>query len=337
MFLSSPFRYAVEVGGDTLHWVAVNGKTLNCYLWSAPLFPDRSGRDDKQSPEGLRKALEKSLQECKNSVPKWSKSVQSTVEAGCLGGYLEMPHLSDQELEVAVPGAVCRHIPWGLEEVYLTIIKVPPLSANKERRGICYVVIPKAVVNEHKELLESVGLKPTEIELLPLALRREFLRNHPSCKNCVGLIHMTDRSTHVLFLKGPNPYYYRNFSTGRADFIYAVQMDGQLSWGDARSRLEQVDLEQGEVGVEPVLLRWLGEIGRCLRGLSSLAAAPPLVPTKLYLSGDKLPPGLSSRLQAETQLESCLDDWEKLQPDDSFAGSNSAPYKVALGLALADQ
>jgi Tfp pilus assembly PilM family ATPase len=334
VFFGSNFSYGLEVTEHEFRWVGLHRKDLSYHCFRCSLFGDREGKEHEQDSESYQRALKQAVETCKKNAPKWSKTVCSTVSSGCLGGFLELPSLTDKELEIAVPGAVCRKLPWNLEDIYLTVQKVEPLSGQGDVVGICYLAVQKQALIEQKSLLMKLGLKPSSIDLLPLALIREFETNHGAQDGPIGLVHLSDRHTHILFLKGSHPYFYRSFGPGYADFVYAVQMDGQMSWADAARKLSKLDLSEGVLGLEPCLLRWLREVGRCTKAVEALGQGSPLKPTQFFVSGEGLPGGLDVRLQDQTGVSSRCDGVGFIHPIDTSTRDQNPAFKVALGLAL---
>ncbi|MBI3928648.1 MAG: pilus assembly protein PilM [Armatimonadetes bacterium] len=337
MFFGSRLSVGVDLDTDALYWAAVDRKSLQCHLWSKSVVEERTSREGLPESE-LTIRVRSLLKDCRAAVPSWSRSVASAVGRECLAGFLELPSLSDRELQVAVPSAARRQVPYSLDEVSLTYRKVPPLSTGQEgRTGIFFLAVRKDAVERHKRLLESVDLDVASLELVPMALLREFEHNHGKIEDALALLHVGFDRSHVLLLRSGEPYFYRSFSPAAADFVYAFQMAAQCSWAEAESHLEEVDARQREVALEPVLGRWFRELDRSLSGLVRLAPEAALKPERLYLSGRRLLPGLAERVAEEIGLTTRVDGWERLRPGpgDAISQAQAAGAKIALGVALA--
>ena len=305
-------------------------------LWRAELFPERQSREQILQGEKLRRRLAELLKSCQKECRTFGRSVNTAIQGeGTVYSYLELPPLSDRELEVAVPSQAIRILPFPIDQVNLSYIKVPPINTKEKKLAVFLVAAPKLMVNTMKLLLKSLNLKPESLDTPVLALTREFVRNHKLPRDqFFVLIGVGFRFTQVVVLRDGFPYYAREFDLAGRDFTYAFQMGLQTSWEEAEKYKLSYNVARKQVEIEPFLTRWVDEVKKSLgffRVKFSNQAPPPV--QSVYLSGGTAAwKGLAERLSESLNLPVTVDDWEQIpSPDEPHQG---CVFKVAVGLAL---
>jgi len=137
--------------------------------------------------------------------------------------------------------------------------------------------------------------------------------------------------TSVVLLKGPHPYFCREFRLAGSDFTYAFQMGDQVDWPEAERRKREYDVGEKDFKVESFVQRWLGDVQRSLSYAAQKHAQ--LVPTQVILSGGTaLWKGLAGRLSEFLSLPVRLHQWDRLKLSGSSGPNEIALYDEAIGL-----
>ncbi len=336
VFWTKKPRIGLDLGTYALKCCVLDNKRQFCSIWSESLVPNRETREDKLSGEPLRQRVMEVLKHCEQRSSTWSKQVNMTVEdPGSVGGYLQLPPLSNAEIATAVPSAIAKQIPYGLADVEVYNQRLTTSLDGKPGLALFYVVVPKNVVQERVRLITSLGLEVKVAEPAVFALCRAVARNHGENEEPLAVVEVGHTMTTVVIMLKGQPYFTREFKLGGADFTYAFQMAVQISWDRAEELKHKSDLNsERSYHLEPFLVRWLDEVKRSL----DLAArqSEALAPTKVILTGGTAAfKGLTQRLADHLGLPTGMDDWDKMKP---AAGAEIDTalihYDLALGLAL---
>ncbi len=327
----------LDLGEHSLKCATVEPETARIRgLAAATLMPERQLRADFLDAAALEARLKAALPDCRKRCSPFQKSVVLSLPAragAC--GYLELPSLTDQELALAVPSKVSKLIPFPLSEVSVSHLAVPMIRPGAEGRGVLYVSVQNAALQQWTELLERAGLRIHRAELPAITLAREFQRNHPEeSQDFVALVNVGFRSTSVAVARGGFPYLARSFSAGGADFTYAFQMGSQSTWERAEAYKRTYDFRQRETAVEPFLARWMDEVAKTLAGFARRFNAEDLHVRRAILSGGEAAGlGLAERLAEHLDLPVEVDGWATLRGPE---GAAPGLFKIAVGLALED-
>lgn len=246
-------------------------------------------------------------------------------------GYLELPKLSMDKLQVAIPSAVAREIPHSLQEVNLFPMPVPSLG-DTTMQGIFFVAVPKTIQDAQTRSFTQAGFEVGSGEPGLLACLRGLTKNVAlPAEQVTALVLSGYQRTSVVLLKGPHPYFCREFRLAGSDFTYAFQMGDQVDWAEAERRKLQYDVGEKDFKVESFVQRWLGDVQRSLTYASQKHAQ--LVPTQVILSGGTaLWRGLAERLSEFLNLPVQRHQWDRLKLSGSSGPSEIALYDEAIGL-----
>lgn len=336
MFWTKKPRIGFDLGTYALKCCVLDNKRQFCSIWSEPLILKRESREDQLVGEDLRQRVAEILKHCEQRSSTWSKQINMTVEdPGSTGGYLLLPPLAPSELSTAIPSAVARQIPYGLNEVELYTLRVPTLEA-RPGIGLFFVAVPKSHVQERTRLVTSLGMEVKLAEPAVFSLVRAVARNHGENEEPMAVVLVGHTMTTVVVLVKGLPYFSREFKLGGADFTYAFQMAVQITWDRAEELKAQCDLNQEKsYHLEPFLQRWLDEVKRSVD--QAVRFNPGLFPTKVLLTGGTAAfKGLQQRLADHLGLPTGADGWERLRPASVAPEIDSRLiyYDLALGLAL---
>lgn len=329
MFWSKKIHLGIDLGSDSLKVCTLDGNGTSCSVSLFPILPDRSSKDQKIDPVTLQQRLVALTGELKSKgKSKVDLSLHSSTSAS---GYLELPKLSAEKLQVAIPSAVAREIPHPLQEVNLYPQLVPPLM-DTNAQGIFFVAVPKLVQEAQTQAFVQAGFEVGSPTPGMLACLRGLTRNlNLPAEQVTALVLSGYQRTAVILMKGPNPYFCREFQLAGSDFTYAFQMGDQVDWPEAERRKKAYDVGEKDFKVESFVQNWLGDVQRSLNYAAQKHAQ--LVPTQVILSGGTaLWKGLAERLSEFLKLPVTRHQWNQLKLQSSSGPSDMALFDEAIGL-----
>lgn len=337
-WLSNPSA-GLDIGSDSIKWSAVEPNKLRSYLLSAPLVEQRTSLSQDLDEKAREQRLSSVLQEFRHESPVWPKRIAASLQGPAIScGYREFPSLSSAELGVALRASVTGHVPYPESEQILSHEVVPPLL-DSSCTGVFYTVTLREPATWLQGMLRRCGLEPAHLEVVPLSLTREFVRNHNVDREAdgdapfIGLVHCGFRYTQVVIHRRGFNYYARDFGIAGGEFTRAYQVSLGCDWTTAEASKKDSDLEKAAPpAVEWAVRRWSE---RVRIHIGNFCHKNHVHIDKVYLSGGSAAwNGLTERLQQHLQVPVVRDHWERMRAPKDFAGE-SIFYKAALGLALA--
>lgn len=331
MFWNKKTYIGVDLGSFSMKVCSLDSSHNSCAVSSHLIHPERTGKDDNLTAEAWRVRVGQLLKDAIAKAGYSSPRVRLAVEDdGISTGYLELPPLTDEQMQVAIPTALAREIPQGLHDIELSTLLVPALQDPK-KKGVFYLAFPK---NSKDPRSQAFGPQVVHREPALLSLVRGLKKNGTvQSDEVTAVVQSGFRTTTVLLLKAGYPYFARDFRLAGADFTYAFQMGEQIGWKEAEARKFAHDVRTEDFQIESFLLKWLGEIRRSLKFAEG--RLPELKPTKVvFTGGSSLWLGLAERLQSFLELPVERQVWQKIRPSDpkTSNASDLAFYDVSLGL-----
>src|SRR5687768_2416502 len=148
---------------------------LKSVCW-APLVETYIRRGVIQNVPAVAEALKSSFEKCSvGPVSMNAPVVASIPETQSFVRVLDLPAMKDREVDEAVYWAVREHIPFDLERVYIDWQALPYGSRQGERRQVLVGAVQREVVDPLLEVLDTVGLRVTALELEAQAVVRALL------------------------------------------------------------------------------------------------------------------------------------------------------------------
>ncbi|MFN8608305.1 MAG: pilus assembly protein PilM [Vulcanimicrobiota bacterium] len=329
MLWGKKIQLGVDLGSDSIKVCTLESNGVSCGVSLSALLPQRTSQTDRLEGAALVQRLQSLSAELKS---RGKSKVQLSLHAPTTAsGYLELPRLSPEKLQVAIPSAVAREIPHPLQEVNLFPLQVPPLN-DAAQQGIFFLSIPKASQENLTQAFTQAGFEVAGGEPGLLACLRGINRNLNLPEGEISaIVHAGFQRTSVLLVRGSHPYFCREFRLAGSDFTYAFQMGDQVDWAEAEKRKREYHVGEKDFKVESFVQRWLADVQRSLTYAAQKQAR--LVPTRVIFSGGcALWNGLSERLSEFLNLPVTQHQWDRLKLSSSSGPSQIALYDEAIGL-----
>lgn len=338
MFEKKPVM-GLDIGQYSIKLSVIEPDNKTIYnLWKREILPDRISYDQSLKGKELEIRLLEILKDYKKKNTGGFRSVSASIQGeNTFCGYIEFPHMSNKELEFAVPSVAHKYIPFPLEQVGLFYVPVPHVHKDKKKSAVFFVAAQKKSVKELDSILTNANIKISGLEVPVFPLVRNFSANHkPADEQFYALVHTGFRLTHIIIVKDGFPYYAREFSLAGRDFTYAFQMGFQNSWDSAEKYKLNYDANSREIHIEPFLTRWLDEVKKSLDFFTKQFKDVSPVINKLYLSGGtSLLKGLDLRLSEYINIPVTIDSIEQLKwKSEGNPPLNFNTFNIATGLGL---
>ncbi len=182
--------------------------------------------------------------------------------------YINMVSMSDDDLKSALRYEADKYIPFELDEVILDCAKLEEFSesdgAGKEMK-VLLVAVKRNLIDEHVQLVQTLGLTPAVIDVDSFALGNAFELNSLNSprvddeEKVIALIDVGAVKTNINILKGNTSYFSREVYLAGNDFTESISR----RLGVDSSEAEQIKVQsEGRVEeVEECILPALDDLG----------------------------------------------------------------------------
>lgn len=328
---------ALDLGGYSLKYVEVDVENATVRrMWQREFHPERTSAKEVVGDEQFQRRVGELLVALQAEGPLPPRIVTALQGDGTWLQYLEFPHLSPSELQVAAQAAACKTIPFSLDQVVFTTVPVPALKGTN-RSGAMVVAALRKPAEALSHMLAGCGAYVNRMEVVPLALVREFATNHPErAGESVALVNVGFTFTHVVVTRGGFPYLVREFPLGGRHFTYGVQMARRVTWREADEERRRSDSTERDAAYEPFVRDWLEEIRQSISTFDAQIAGPRSGVSRVFFAGGcSAWKGLRERLEESLGLPVAADTWERIRCVGSNAGGEApGAWKAAVGMAL---
>lgn len=331
----SLFRKKVNVGIDfgshSLQCAATDSRGKECEVWRAPVYPERSSKDDFLLGDALKSRLKSLVAQAERECTIWSRTVVVGVQGqSVVSGYLELPPLKDDELEMAVLSNVSREVPFPVDSLEIVHLPVVPLQAGK--KAVFYSVWKRAAGQRLRQICDYCDLRVKRIEATGIALTRELFQNRAlDPKRFYAIVNVGFELTQIILVRAGYPYYLRDIPVGGRDITYAIQVGSQVSWSEAEEIKRSYPLYELVHTAGPILSELSYELARSIAYFRRRFRVEEV--ESVYLSGGaSLLKDFSDWLEEELKMPVRPEGWKNVRTR-STEGS-SALHNVSVGLAL---
>ena len=158
MFWNKKTYIGVDLGSFSMKVCSLDSSHNSCTVSSHLIHPERTGKEDNLTAEAWRARVGQLLKQAIAKAGYSSPRVRLALEDdGASTGYLELPPLTKEQMQVAIPTAVAREIPQGLQEIELSSWLVPALQDLK-KNGVAFHFQRTAVLARDSQSRSSSGV-----------------------------------------------------------------------------------------------------------------------------------------------------------------------------------
>lgn len=257
---------------------------------------------------------------------------------------IQLPIMSEDELENSIQFEAEQYIPYEISEVNLDFHIVGPDAGDPSQMNVILVAAKKDFVNDHVAVFKECGLNPVVMDIDCFAVQNAFEINYgASGEEVVALINMGAEAMNVNILRHGDSIFTRDIQVGGNMFNEEIQKQMGLSAEDAESAKIGESLDRSQAAaireiLETATENLAQEVQRSLDFFSATSADEKV--QKLYITGgvSKTPTVISSlegRLGIPVEV---LDPFRQIEAnpknfDTDYLQSIGPMFSVAVGLA----
>jgi type IV pilus assembly protein PilM len=255
---------------------------------------------------------------------------------------IDIPALSDEELESALKWQAEQYIPLPLADVTMdfSILK-RPLSKN-EKMQVLLVAAPNRVIEKYSRILDRADLIARAMETEVIAASR-VCSKYARANQSMIILDFGSKTTDVAVLKEGYVMLAHVIPIGGEAFTRSISENFSLEILQAEEYKKAYGLDQAQLQgkvfnvIKPIMDNIIQELRKTLTFYTDKHGSE--VKQIMLYGGSALMPGLVSYLAQHLELEvQIANAWESMVIPETVDASSSisAQYLVATGLALRD-
>ena len=302
------------------------------------------GKAEIESPEQLGDAIMKAIREGGIKSKRCASAVSGR---SVIHRQVPMMVIPDNELKQAMEYEADKYIPFDVTEVHLDAQRLRDMQAGDEEQAaagptaqmkVLLVAAKKNLIEEHVNLLQSVGLSPAVVDVDFLALGNAFeLRNLSLGINDMearALVDIGASKTDINIMRGNASYFQREIFMAGNDLTEAIAK----RFGEDPKDAEKMKRDPGGAfeSMQDAMLPVLEDIGSEIRlSFDYHENQYDQEVKEVYISGGTvLFPGIDNMLAQIFNLPiKAWDPTEGLEFHGSGSGTPNSDMAIAMGLA----
>lgn len=147
--------------------------------------------------------------------------------------FVKLPPVQAEKVSQIVEFEARQNVPFPINEVVWDYEFVSPPDGGEVE--VVLVAMKADALNEINDQVTINGLKPSGVDLAPLALYNAFRYSYPDVDEPAVIIDLGARSTNLVFVEGQK-FFTRNILVGGASITSAVAKEFQIGFGDAEQQ-----------------------------------------------------------------------------------------------------
>lgn|GEM_PF-58646 len=149
--------------------------------------------------------------------------------------HIKFPPLSNKEIEESIRWEAKSYVPFPLRDVNIDY-QILGRSAKNKQMDVLLVAVTKKLLQEHLDMLQSIQLKASVVDINSLALVNAFSANNPlKDERAVVLLDIGASTTILNIYKKDDLYLTRDIPIAGDAFTNAIQKEKQISFQEAES------------------------------------------------------------------------------------------------------
>ncbi|MEK7519413.1 MAG: type IV pilus assembly protein PilM [Patescibacteria group bacterium] len=253
--------------------------------------------------------------------------------------FLELPPMTQEEVNLAVKFEARRHIPLPLSEVALDWIitnENPNHSKNTPKLKILLVAVPYETVNQYKNIATFSKINLISLEAEVFGLTRSLVKNK---KGIVGLVDMGAQSTTFSIVENGFIVTTHSFDISMNELTKVLSKSLNIRYNEAEELKKKYGLTSSDKSVGAILGPLIDLLVREIEKISQnfYQAEGKKVEKIIFAGGGALLPGLSQYLSSSQRPVSIANPFEGFIYPKVLEGTlriMGPSYAVAVGMAL---
>ncbi|MCH8821588.1 type IV pilus assembly protein PilM [Patescibacteria group bacterium] len=342
--MSALNHFGLDIGTHSIKAVQLGGQTTRPVFIAAGQVPTPSQGLNSESEEDvaiIAQTIKKLHQEAHIST---DKAVTALPESQIFTRVVELPNLSDKEVQSAIQWEAEQYVPIPMNEVQLDwqILSRPKQKGSDQKVEVLLVAAPKVLISKYLKIIKAAGLTAVSLETEVTAVVRSLVQRVEG--NPTTMVISIGASTTDLSIVSANQISFtRSIATGGLALARGVAQELGFELDQATEYMKTYGLDatqlEGKVmqAIKPIFDVVVNEIRRALAFYSGKR---PDVPVKrvVLTGGTAKLPGLVLYLAEALGLEVQIGNpWEGISLPSQVSQKliqDSTSYAVSVGLAL---
>lgn len=306
MFSSSQLVVGVDIGSHSIKVCQLkrSDKVYSVVTLGSATLPEGAVDDGAlNEPEVVASAISNLFKNLKIKKKKVGFSISGY---SVIVKKVNLAVMNEEEMEKHIMNEADQYIPFDIQDVYLDFQDLKTNTAEIDRTDVMLVAAKKEIVDDYLNMLESIGLQATIVDIDGFALENTYEYNTPKTDN-VALIDIGASKMNINIISKGMSVVARDIVVGSRQLTEQImnQFDidyeeaeelklGGVAAGDRQKELEEI--------FSSVCTQWVLEIKKAIDLYHSNFPDAPLVRLVLSGGGCKVA-GLTDYLNQETGIE----------------------------------
>ncbi len=214
--------------------------------------------------------------------------------------------MSEKEMEDHIMTEAEQYIPFDIQDVYIDFQDLKTNKDGYERTDVMLVAAKKEIVDDYLNMLESIGLQATIVDIDGFALENTYEYSTPKTEN-VALIDIGASKMNINIISNGMSVVARDIVVGSRQLTERIMGQFDLEYEDAEAlKLGATAAEDKEKELQDIYSsvcnQWILEIKKAIDLYHSNFSDSPLAKLVLSGGGSKVE-GLIDYLNQETNIE----------------------------------
>jgi type IV pilus assembly protein PilM len=298
----------------------------------------------------LVKIIKSAYSKVKGKKIKTKYVVASLPEEKSFSQVIQMPKMTEEEMQVAVPLEAENYIPMSINDVYLDFQVISPIKNSVDHPEVSIVAMPKKIVDSYVSCLKKAGLILIALESESEAIARALVKKETNSSLLI-LVDFGENNTDFIVFSGSSIRFTTSIPISSQSLTKAISESLKISFEEA----EKLKIEYGITGknvggqaekvaqiIEPFLSDLTGQIKKYLNFYRDHSSFEYLLPNgkteKILLCGGGaelkgLIDFMSKNLDIPIEIGDPLVNFSARKPKNIIK-ENLLSFTTAIGLAL---
>lgn len=258
---------------------------------------------------------------------------------------IQLPIMTEEEMESSIQWEAEQYIPFEISEVNLDFQILGPDGRDPSQMNVILVAAKKEFVNDHVTVFKECGLNPVVMDIDCFAIENTFEANYGFDEDeIVALINMGAAAMNVNVLKGGKSVFTRDIQVGGNMYNEEIQKRLGLSGEDAEEvklggEIEDIDPEAVMDVINDATETLAQEVQRSFDFFSATSSDEKV--QKLYIAGGvSKTPNIREFLESQLAIPvEILDPFRLIRAsekefDPEYIQAVGPLFSVAVGLAM---
>ncbi len=306
MFSSSQLVVGVDIGSHSVKVCQLKrtDKAYSIVNLGSALLPEGAVDDGAlNEPEVVAAAISNLFKNLKIKKKKVGISISGY---SVIVKKVNLAVMNEKEMEDHIMTEAEQYIPFDIQDVYLDFQDLKTNTDGYERTDVMLVAAKKEIVDDYLDMLDSIGLQTTLVDIDGFAFENTYEYNTPKTEN-VALIDIGASKMHINIISKGISVVARDIVVGSRQLTERIMGEFDLDFEEAEAlKLGNTPVDDKQKELEEIFAsvctQWVLEIKKAIDLYHSNFPDAPLARLVLSGGGSKVA-GIADYLNQETGIE----------------------------------